>query len=172
VADASFVTQNVAPLNDALGFSTAFEAESEGELLAFLGSIHSDWVLALNVVLALFVRDADRSKDAAGMAHAEALSAALLTRVTQLAWDRASALAKQADGGRKGGVRAHQDAKGSDPELRAESELLTRNRVPPHKLTSTILDRHGERFGKGDYLRRRLQGLGYVPRRTKAKKPT
>lgn len=150
------------PFDDVEGLATAFGPETDAELTVLLASIHDDWVLALTRVLAILVDRAAQGHDAAAIDRAEDIGLLLLPRVRQLAWDRGTALAKQSAGGRKGGGRAHREARRSDTDLRRIADSAVKARVPPHQLTSYILEACGDQFGGERYLRKRLGRLGYL----------
>lgn len=149
------------PFDDVQGLATAFGPETETELTDFLTAVHPDWMLALTLVLAILVSRAADGNDAAAIERAEDIGLELLPRVTRLAWDRAAARAKQSEAGRAYGAKAHKDAKDPDSELREAADAAVQAGVPPHKLTTYLLERHGPRFGGARYLRDRLAENGY-----------
>jgi hypothetical protein len=117
--------------------------------------------LALIVVLKLLAQRAAQVRDTEAFQHAEQISSGQAGTVFALAWRGADAFGRSRAGGT--GERARK--KDSDEDLFGCAHALMTQGVSAKNLTTEIRARWPDRFGVEDHLRRRLQGLGLVPKR-------
>ena len=163
------------PLSDVHMLATSFaEDQPDNDLRLFLRDIHptlstskgsrdsaANDALALELVVRLLADRAGQCQDTDAFKKAMEIRSSLAPLVSTMACRGADDFEKSRTGG-----ATPRRLKGLDDELTKCASALLASGISRKNLTAKIVERFGEeRFGGKDHVRRRLQGLGLIPKR-------
>ncbi len=149
------------PLNDIEGLAFLYSEGHKAKLVTMLAEISTDQAIAISLLLDLLIDRAATALDAESVDLAARIQSEFEADLVKFALSGAARHDSSSRGGRKGLERAGRKRVRPAQELRQVALGLIDEGIDRRQWTSEIRKRHGDSFGSGEYIRRRLKALGF-----------